>query len=65
MNKKETVLLMGAVLSGIVTLIGAFDALSSVRLVTIITVIAGAFGCGATLVSAIYNYKQRKKEAEH
>ena len=64
MKQKGVWLLISAVICGIVSLLGAFDALSKVRPVTIITVIAGAFGSGAALVSAIYDFKQHRKDIQ-
>ena len=59
-SKKGILLLVGAVSCGMVSLIAALDAFSEVRSVIIITVFAGAFGSGAALVSAIYDFRKPK-----
>lgn len=61
-SKKGILLLMSAVFCGIISLLGAVDALSEVRPVIIIIVFAGAFGSGAALVSAIHDFRQSKAD---
>ncbi len=64
MKNKGIIFVISAFISTMIALIGTVDALSSVRTVTIISVFAGAFGAGASVVSAVYNFRlasQRNK----
>lgn len=60
MKRKGILLLVGAITCGLVSLIGAIEALSEVRPVIVITVLAGAFGSGAALVSAIHDVRKSR-----
>lgn len=60
MKQKSAWLLISAVMCAAVSLIGAYNAMENVKLVTVITVLASAFGAGALLVSSVSNFKKNR-----
>lgn len=62
MINKSKLFLFSAITTSIITLIGAISAAKSLKLATIIIIVAGAFASGASLVSAIHSYKAKVKK---
>ncbi len=58
MKKKKLFLVMSLIATLIVTVSSAIVALEEVRLVTVISLTAGSFGAGASVVLLIYKLKK-------
>ncbi|MBW3546353.1 MAG: hypothetical protein KY428_12290 [Bacteroidetes bacterium] len=62
MNAKIKLNIFNVLLTLTVALTGTYIALEHVPLVTMITVFAGAFGAGASLVGLIISLKEERKK---
>ena len=58
MKKKKLFLVMSLIATLIVTVSSAIVALEEVRLVTVISLTAGSFGAGASVVLLLYKLKK-------